>query len=132
VKLYKLTDENDQTGGIMSIESLLITKEWLYSHDACTDQVDIFAEHWPDGVIVTPESLREASKLDLGWLAYKLLPHPLFLEHERQKELILAEYVRDRRLILAEYKRQEALLWAEHKRQKAEVLIGLLCGQEAS
>jgi hypothetical protein len=80
----------------------VITHEWLMKHGACENQRAVFAAEWPDGVVLSEQSLYRAAELglDLGWFAREYLPAPL----------------------LAEYQRQRAPLWAEYQRQVAPLL----------
>ena len=102
----------------------VITHEWLVEHDACEDQRDVFAAEWPDGVVLSEQSLYRAAELglDLWWFAREYLPAPLLAEYERQRALLWAEYERQEAPLWAEYERQEAPLWAEYERQVALLL----------
>jgi hypothetical protein len=102
----------------------VITHDWLAEHGACEDQRKVFAAEWPDGVVLSEQSLYRAAELglNLGWFADEYLPTPLWAEYERQEPPLWAEYKRQEAPLLAEYKRQEARLWAEYQRQVALLL----------
>lgn len=91
----------------------VITHDWLAKHGACENQRKVFAAEWPDGVVLSEQSLYRAAELglDLWWFARQYLPAPLWAEYERQVALLWAEY-----------QRQEApLLWRISRAALAEV-----------
>ena len=102
----------------------VITHDWLAKHGACEIQRKVFAAEWPDGVVLSEQSLYRAAELglDLGWFAREYLPAPLLAEYQRQRRPLRAEYERQVALLLAEYQRQRAPLWAEYQRQEAPLL----------
>ena len=55
---------------------MLITVDVLRSHNACADQVSLFAATFPDGCDITRAVLRKARKagLEVGWIARWLPP----------------------------------------------------------
>ena len=55
-----------------------VTVEQLRAKRACTDQVKVFEQEWPDGVEITLEVLQRAVELelDLDWFACRFLPAP--------------------------------------------------------
>ena len=50
-----------------------ITAEWLESLGACANEVELFRNEWPDGAPVSPATVRRAAKLNIAWLAEKIL-----------------------------------------------------------
>ena len=74
----------------------VITHDWLAKHGACKIQRKVFAAEWPDGVVLSEQSLYRAAELglDLWWFAREYLPAPLWAEYERQVAPLLAEYQR--------------------------------------
>ena len=76
----------------------VITHEWLVEHGACEDQRAVFAAEWPDGVVLSEQSLYRAAELglDLWWFARQYLPAPLLAEYERQVAPLRTEYERQR------------------------------------
>lgn len=66
-----------------------ITADWLISHEACTHQVEIFREEWPDGAEVNlTNALRAVERgLAIQWLAKTLPPS----ERKAYKEAITPE-----------------------------------------
>lgn len=101
-----------------------ITREWLEhpsEHEpACKDQVELFAAHWPDGVDLTPESLREAARigLDVIWLTRLLPPHQALRVQSQDKAL------------WASVGAQVKALWASFQIQEAEIMIKALWPDE--
>ena len=54
-----------------------ITKELLVRKHACRGQVDLFAELFPEGVVITESiCLAHATEFDWDWAARKLLQPP--------------------------------------------------------
>ena len=55
-----------------------ITAEWLRAQHACSKQVETFAREWPAGAGITKANLLRAAalKLDLSWLARRVLAEP--------------------------------------------------------
>ncbi len=116
-----------------------ITPAYLRRLGACTDQVALVGEHWPNGVPLTVPSMRKAFRLglDVEWFAQEVLSTeeydeyerqraPLRAEYERQQAPLWAEYQRQRAPLWAEYERQQAPLWAEYERQQAPLLVSVL------
>ena len=52
-----------------------ITTEMLCRADAYPEEVDIFADHWPDGMEVTIDNVRQVLdlELDIDWMVRHLL-----------------------------------------------------------
>jgi hypothetical protein len=102
----------------------VITHDWLAKHGACEIQRKVFAAEWPDGVVLSEQSLYRAAELglDLWWFARQYFPAPLLAEYQRQEAPLWTEYERQRALLLAEYERQRASLLAEYERQVAPLL----------
>jgi hypothetical protein len=104
-----------------------ITHEWLVEHGACEDQRAVFAAEWPDGVVLSEQSLYRAAELglNLGWFAREYLPAPRWAEYQRRVAPIWAEYQRQRvSPRWAEYQRQRvAPIWAEYQRQRVAPLL---------
>ena len=49
-----------------------ITKNMLRKHEACSDQVELFAAEWPNGAEVTADNVLRAITLalDVSWLTH--------------------------------------------------------------
>ena len=52
---------------------LTITRAWLDQYGACKEQADLFEKLWPQGAVVTQDTLASAARagLSLEWLAEK-------------------------------------------------------------
>ena len=92
-----------------------ITVELLKQLGATCEQVQTFAREWPDGAEVTPESVARAVelKLDIDWLACRVLKGKALAEYKRVRASALAEYERVRASALAAYKRATAAAFLE-------------------
>lgn len=108
-----------------------ITAKKLQGKGACSDQVEVFAAEWPDGVEVTEEALLRAADLGLGltWFAKHFLPRLFLAEYRRQKDRHWDEYKRQVNTFLREYERLKVTLLAEYERQKARLICRLLSAQ---
>ena len=92
-----------------------ITVELLKQLGATCEQVQTFAREWPDGAEVTPESVARAVelKLDIDWLACRVLKGKALAEYERVADAALDEYERVTAPALDEYERVRAAAFLE-------------------
>lgn len=89
---------------------------------ACSEQLAVFREHWPNGIEVTEENafllqkqMRAAGlMLDMFWLATCLLKAPALSEFQRVTVSACAEYRR----------------WVNYGRVTAQAFVRLYCEQE--
>ena len=101
-----------------------ITLGMLYAHNACADQIDLFARTFGQSVIVTPDAFAAVADLfDWFWAAQHLLPAYLADEYQRQRAPLWAEYERQQAPLWAEYDRRMAPLRDEYERQQAPLLV---------
>jgi len=101
---------------------MFVTVELLKSHDACQDQVDLFATTFPDGVCVTEAvCLAVADKFDFAWAAENLLPPEARAEYRAKHAPIRAEYKAKSAPIWAEYQAKHAVIWAEYEAKRAPI-----------
>ena len=99
---------------------MYITIELLKKHNACEEQVALFATTFPKGVHVTEAAcLAVADQFDFQWAADNLLPSDKKAEYMAQRAPISAEYMAQRAPISAEYEAQRASLWAEYEAKRA-------------
>ena len=70
-----------------------VTATWLRKKSACPEQVAIFVAEWGKEAPITREDLERAAtlKLDLEWLAQRLLPVPAWAEYERVRAAALVD-----------------------------------------
>jgi hypothetical protein len=73
-----------------------ITVEQLCEANACSEQVEVFAKEWPDGIEVTQDSVDRAVELDLdiGWLAVTILPTGIWTLYQARSMPHWREYTR--------------------------------------
>ena len=81
-----------------------ITAELLRRHNACEEEVAVFAKHWPSGVTPNLRTLAKAQKLHLdvswceclltatAWAEYKKVKAPAWAEYEKVRDPAWAEY----------------------------------------
>ena len=118
---------------------LTITREWLKEHDACKNQADLFDKIWPEGTIVTQETLTEAGRagLSLMWLAGQVLSDsdytnyraeygPLCVDYETNRILLDADYEAERALLNAVYETKYDTLNADFKAKRDALLVTAL------
>ena len=132
---------------------LTITCAWLAQHGACKDQADLFEKLWPDGAVVTKDTLARAARagLSLEWLAEKVLPPalyaaylaervPLLTDDQAKREVLdaayyakraplLAEYRAKRAPLLEEYVAKDTPLYADYEAQRNTLLIATLSAE---
>ena len=96
-----------------------ITKNMLKG--ACTDQLKTFIAEWPDGAKVTLKNCRRAAelKLDINWLASRVLTAPALAKYEKARASAWAEYEKARAPAWAEYDKATASAWAEYEKARA-------------
>ena len=102
-----------------------ITVELLKQLGATCEQVQTFAREWPDGAEVTPESVARAVelKLDIDWLACRVLKGKALAEYERVADAALDEYERVTAPALDEYERVRAAALDEYERVRAAAFL---------
>jgi len=85
-----------------------ITKNMLKG--ACTDQLKAFITERPDGAKVTLKNCRRAAelKLDINWLASRVLTAPALAKYEKARASAWAEYGKVRAPTLAKYEKDRA------------------------
>ena len=100
-----------------------VTVKMLKSLGACAPELATFAKEWPDGAAVTKSNVLRAAelKLNLDWVAEKLLSPPALAEYDRVKATAWAEYDRVTAPALAECDRVKATgLWKLLRKEKAK------------
>jgi hypothetical protein len=105
-----------------------ITVAFLRKHEACDDQVDLFARVFPKGADISRDNIlrAQAHYLNIHWLACTILEGPALVKYERVMESALAEYHRAMASAYAEYERVKASADAEYRRVKASALADAL------
>lgn len=82
-----------------------ITAQMLRDKDACSEQVAIFEQQWPNGVKVGIHAVRKAGKLglDVYWFAANFLTDAAWAGYEEVRDAALAECrkARDAALVAA-------------------------------
>jgi len=101
-----------------------ITVELLKQLGATCEQVQTFAHEWPDGTDVTPESVARAVnlKLDIDWLACRVLKGKALAEYCRVADAAWAAYCQVTDAAWAAYCRVRASALAEYERVRASAL----------
>ena len=68
-----------------NLKGKYINGKWLGDRMACPFQVRIFSREWPQGVVLTAQSIERALELDLDlrWLCYELAPNEQCILRER-------------------------------------------------
>lgn len=96
---------------------LAITREWLDRHSACKDQIDLFDETYPDGVLVTWETLVRAgcAGLNLEWFAQRVLLPAAYAAYDAERAPLYANYQVKRDALLANYEAKLDVLAANCK-----------------
>ena len=100
----------------MSTLPMIIDSEWLETRDACKSDYDAFCAEWPNGAEVSILNLNRASelKVDLEWLAQKMLPRALYDDYEAKYKPIYDDYYAKRLPIIAEYDAKRAPIKADY------------------
>jgi uncharacterized membrane protein YqiK len=108
-----------------------ITLDHLKQHQACNEQVRLFAATFGASASLTLKNLNKAIKAGLqinwltnlltpeNWAEYKRVRAPAWAEYERVRDTAWAEYKRVRAPAWAEYERVRAPAWAEYQRATA-------------
>jgi uncharacterized membrane protein YqiK len=111
-----------------------ITLDHLKQHQACNEQVRLFATTFGTSASLTLKNLDKAIKagLQINWLTNLLTPEnraeyervrdTAYAEYQRVKDTALAEYERATAPARAEYKRVRDTAWAEYQRAAAPAL----------
>ena len=101
-----------------------ITKTFLLEHHACSDQMKIFLNAFPEGAEITRSNIVLANKLhlDLDWLAIEIFTAPPLAEYEKVRAPALAEYEKVMAPALTEYEKVIPSSWAEYLKVRAPAL----------
>ena len=96
---------------------LTITRAWLDQYGACKDQADLFEKLWPQGAVVTQDTLTSAARagLSLEWLAEKVLPPALYAAYLAKRVPLLADYMAKHEVLVADYHAKRAPLLADYQ-----------------
>lgn len=89
----------------MNAPPMMITPEWLLANKAFANQYATFCDEWPEGMAMSITNLNRALelKIDLEWLAEKMLPRALYDDYETKHDSIYDDYYAERLPIIAEY-----------------------------
>jgi len=109
-----------------------VTTEDLRMLNACGDQVETFADEWPNGVEVTGDSLRRAVDLglDIDWWAvhafadYRAKLAPIYADYRAKRAPIYADYEAKRAPIDADFDAKRAAIDAEYQAKRIELILG--------
>jgi len=104
---------------------LTITRAWLDQYGACKDQADLFEKLWPQGAVVTQDTLASAARagLSLEWLAEKVLPPALYAAYLAERVPLLADYMAKHEVLDADYHAKRAPLLADYRAKRAPLLV---------
>ncbi len=92
----------------------MITYELLSTKGACSSQLKLFKELFPEGAPMTVEAaVSVASKFDFDWAAKKLLSKGGYKAYEEAKVLLWKAYEEAKAPLLKAYEEAEAKLFAE-------------------
>jgi hypothetical protein len=92
----------------------MITADTLRAKGACQDQIDLFAQLFPDGVHVTVEAaVAVAGQFDWDWAARNLLSKKGMAAYEAAKAPAWAAYEAAEAPAWAAYEAATAPAWAE-------------------
>jgi len=81
-----------------------VTVAKLKRLNACSEQVRLFAELFPDGVDVTEAlCVAHADKFDWDWAARHLLPAPLLVDYKAKRAPLWADYLAEDEALWADY-----------------------------
>ena len=99
----------------------VITHDWLSKHQACKEQYAIFATEWPEGAPLTPANIHRAAelKLDIDWLAKRILPAPAWRAYEEATAPALRAYKEATAPALRAYKEATATALRAYKEATA-------------
>ena len=101
----------------------VLTLQQLLDANACTEQVQLFREHFGESVIVTVAKAKKfASMFDFFFAARTFLSKQGWAEYEKQRAPLLAEYLKQSDTLSAEYQKQRDTLWAEYEKQRGTLL----------
>lgn len=101
-----------------------ITSQWLRKHEACADQVEIFAREWPKGVTVCLGVLKRAAELslDLDWFARKALTAPALKAYIEATAPALKAYEEATAPAWKAYEKARAPAWKAYEEARAPAL----------
>ena len=91
-----------------------ITVDLLRKVEACTQQIQLFEQLFPEGVTPTVAlCVEHASKFDWDFAARKFLSAPAWAQYEAAKAPAWAQYEAAKAPALAQYEAATAQAWAE-------------------
>jgi len=96
---------------------LTITRAWLAQHDACEDQADLFEKLWPDGAVVTKDTLARAVRagLSLEWLVKQVLSPAAYAAYLMERGPLDAGYMAEYVVLDAAYRATWNVMDAAHE-----------------
>ena len=109
-----------------------ITADWLRQQGGCEDQVTKFAAEWPAGAEITQSNLMRAAnlRLDIDWLALRVLPRPLQMEYRRRLIFIDYEYLCRLATVQVEHELERLRIVNEYTQQVAVLLWSIIDKQQ--
>ena len=110
---FRAIFQSSQSESIIDMNT--ITKEMLSEAKACSNQVQLFAEIFPDGARVNKANALKAAKagLDIDWAVEKFLSESKLDDYLAKIKLIWGDYLVKLKPLVDDFRAKKALLFVE-------------------